>query len=368
MDQQAMRDILSGRRRGVAAALLRGVLAAAAGPYAAATAWRRWNYRHGIAPRRRAVIPVLCVGNLTAGGTGKTPMVAWVVGRLLEAGRKPAILTRGYKARKTSAGVPEAGMSSFSGTSDEAQLLRYLCDVPVIVQADRVAGAATAVDEGADVIVMDDGFQHLRLRRDLDIVLIDATNPFGYGWCLPRGLLREPPSALKDAGAIVITRSDAVDAEELTALRERLAKLAPAASLHTAVHKPTRIIDDSGTDRSLSVLLGKKVCAFCGLGNPDAFFASLQSLGADVASQVAFDDHADYTPALLEDLRQKADRSAAEVFVTTQKDYVKLAIGALSRPVWQLAVEIEITSGREKLLQKITTTAAKTHRAQRQAK
>ena len=178
-----MREIMSGRRRGAGASLLRAALATVAGPYAGTMWLRRWMYRRALLPSRRAKVPVICIGNITTGGTGKTPMVAWVVGRLKAAGCNPAILTRGYR--------PAAGQS------DEAELLKHLCDAPVVINGDRPAGAAQAVAGGADVLVMDDGFQHRRLRRDMDVVLIDATNPFGYGHCLPRGLLREGPSALR---------------------------------------------------------------------------------------------------------------------------------------------------------------------------
>ncbi|MCY2924491.1 MAG: tetraacyldisaccharide 4'-kinase, partial [Planctomycetota bacterium] len=130
-------------------------------PYAGAVRLRRWAYRKGLLHSHKAGVPVVCVGNLTAGGTGKTPMVAWVVKHLREQGRRPAILTRGYKAHR--------------GISDEAELLKAVTGADVVVQADRVAGAAGAIAAGADVCVMDDGYQHLRLRRDFSIVLLDAT-------------------------------------------------------------------------------------------------------------------------------------------------------------------------------------------------
>ncbi|RLG28969.1 tetraacyldisaccharide 4'-kinase, partial [Methanosarcinales archaeon] len=178
MDTEQVRDIMSGRRRGVGAAALRAAAAVASCPYAAAMRLRRWAYRKGVLSSRSARAGVICVGNITTGGTGKTPMVAWVVDRLAQAGKTPAILTRGYR--------------SAEGGSDEAALLKRLTGAAVVVNPDRAAGAKQALAGGADVLVMDDGFQHLRLRRDLDVVLIDATNPFGFGRCLPRGMLREP--------------------------------------------------------------------------------------------------------------------------------------------------------------------------------
>ncbi len=343
MDQQKAMDIMSGRRAGPGAALLRAVLAAASLPYAAAMGLRRRMYRWRLLPSRRAGVPVISVGNITAGGTGKTPTVAWVVQQLKDAGRKPAVLTRGYKA--------------VAGRSDEADLLRRLCGVPVIVNADRVAGASAAVAGKADVIVMDDGFQHRRLRRALDVVLIDATNPFGFGWCLPRGLLREPRSALRDAGAVVITRSDALTADDLSRLKKRLGRLAKRAVVCTAVHAPVRLADETGRRFPCDYIRGKKVCAFCGIGNPAGFFATLERLGAQVVARHPLEDHAAYTPELIARLKRAGDEARAEIFATTQKDAVKLDGRRLGRSVWEVWIEIDILEGRDELIEKLRAAA-----------
>jgi tetraacyldisaccharide 4'-kinase len=284
-------------------------------------------------------VSVISVGNITTGGTGKTPMVAWVVERLRQADRRPAILTRGYK--------------SHAGVSDEAELLKAQTGVPVIVNPDRIAGAREAISGGADVLVMDDGFQHRRLRRDLDIVLIDATNPFGYGFCLPRGLLREPLSALRDAHAIVITRSDAISAHELCQLQARLIKFAPQASIGTAIHKPTCLVDSQGQKHSLESISGKGIVAFCGIGNPQSFFEGVKSLGANIVSVMALDDHIHYGPELVRSIRQLLSQTKADLAVTTQKDMVKLAKLKLDEPILALAVAIEITGGENELAAKI---------------
>ncbi len=315
-----------------------------ASPYAGLMRLRRWAYRCGIRKSCPVDVPVICAGNITVGGTGKTPMVAWVVERLKGAGRKPAILTRGYKA--------------IGGKSDEAELLKQSTGVPVIINPDRVAGAQKAITGGADVLVMDDGFQHLRLRRDLDIVLIDATRPFGGGACLPIGRLREPPSVLSDADAIVITRSDAVSTEELDNLRNRLVRFAPNASIHTAIHKPVKIIDENGDELPPDALIGRKVCAFAGLGNPDAFFATLTDIGARIAEKVSFGDHVAYDSAAIE--RISSASAEAEVLITTEKDYVKLAEFSPARPVWRLVVEMRITDGERTLVEKILQTCSAT--------
>ena len=338
MDEHRAIEIMSGAG-GAGASLLRAGLLCAAGPYAAAMRARRWLYRRGLLPSRSADVPVICVGNITTGGTGKTPMVAWVVGHLFEAGKRPAILTRGYKA--------------VGGVSDEAELLKGLTGADVIVNGDRVAGAKTAVSGGADVLVMDDGYQHRRLRRDLDIVLVDAANPFGFGHCLPRGLLREPLSALRDAGAVVITRSDAVDAPAFAELRQRLASLAPGASLHAAAHRPVRLIDPAGTEHPVGALAGRKVAAFCGIARPESFFDTLRGLGVDVVATRVLPDHVEYTDAMAADIARMAGDGGGEILVTTQKDYVKLVGEDLGGGVWQLVVEMTLVEGEAELVEKV---------------
>ncbi len=345
-----MIDILNGRRRGVGASLLRGALTVASWPYSVAMRARRLAYRCGLLRTHKAAVPVICVGNITTGGTGKTPMVAWVVAHLKSAGMKPAILTRGYKAA--------------DGTSDEAQLLKQLTGVPVIVEADRRAGAEVAVAGGADVLVMDDGFQHRRLARDLDIVLIDATDPFGLGRCLPRGLLREPPAALAEAGAIVITRCDSVEPAQLELIRSRLGRYAPQASLHQAVHSAVDVLDAAGESVGPEALQSMRVLGFCGLGNPESFFDSIRKLGATVVATKAFDDHATYTPERLAMLGLLAETCEADVMLTTQKDAVKLVEvpaepdETSATPFWTLAVEMVVTKGADELTGLIDSTLA----------
>ena len=342
MDEHKAREIMGGAG-GLGPSLMRAGLLCASLPYSAAMRLRRWLYRRGVLPDRSAGAPVICVGNITAGGTGKTPMVAWVVGLLKDAGKTPAILTRGYKA--------------VAGVSDEAELLKKLTGADVVVNGDRVAGAETAVAAGADVLVMDDGYQHRRLRRDLDIVLVDAANPFGFGHCLPRGLLREPPGALRDAGAVVITRSDAVAADALGRLVDRLRALAPDCSVHAAVHRTTGAIDAGGLQHPAEALSGRKVLAFCGIATPESFFGAVEAAGADLAATLALPDHVDYTDAVAADIRKAARDAAADLLVTTQKDHVKLAGKDLGPDVWQLAVEIAIVDGEAELGAKIEAAA-----------
>ncbi len=343
MNHQAVVDIMSGRRRGLAAGLLRGTLAAASLPYRAAMRCRRAVYNAGLLSSRAAgnsrAVPVISVGNITTGGTGKTPMVAHIVALLKAQGGQVGILTRGYKAQ--------------AGRSDEAELLRELCGVNVVVNPDRVAGAKAAIAAGADVLVMDDGFQHRRLRRNLDIVLIDALNPFGFGHCLPRGLLREGLSALRDADVLVITHADLVPPSQIAQLRAQLADLSDRADIFTAAHVPSQFLDEHGQGQPLASLSGKKVFAFCGLGNPESFYRLLQELKLLFVSHLSLSDHSAYTSTEVTDLNSLASSAGAELLLTTQKDAVKLKDQMFALPLWQLAVEMKITDDPAKFGQRL---------------
>jgi tetraacyldisaccharide 4'-kinase len=298
---------------------------------------RRWCYRRGVFRSYQAspgpgtaggALPVISVGNLTAGGTGKTPMVVWIVRQLQSCGLRPAVVMRGYK--------------STHGQSDEALLLGQLTGATIIVNPDRVAGAAQAALALADVIVLDDGFQHRRLRRDLDIVLVDASDPFGLGHCLPRGLLREPPSALADAQVILITRSNSIAPEKLAMLKEHLAKFAPQAVIAEAIHRPSAVIDPAGETLPPSALAGRRFFAFCGIGNPESFFSTLGHLGIRIAGQQRLDDHCRYDPQLLAELCEQARQAGCDYLITTQKDFVKINLDDMTLPLWQLSIEMEV--------------------------
>lgn len=309
-------------------------------PYASAMRLRNWGYQRGLLRSESVAAPVVCVGNVTLGGTGKTPMVAWVIEQLrsMHPDAKPAILTRGYKSR--------------DGKSDEAELLAKLTGATVVIDPRRVAGAKRAIADGATLLVMDDGFQHRQLRRDLDIVLIDATHPFGQGACLPLGRLREPLSALARAGAIVITRSDQVPPGRLGAIRALLGHYAPDTPLAAAIHAPTAVLDETGTSHGVETLAGRAVHLVSGIGNPGAFRRTVEALGGKVVAETTFPDHAHYEVSRFETLVEKARQQQALV-LTTQKDYVKLADWPTVPAVWQLAITIQFTAGRDALLAKL---------------
>jgi tetraacyldisaccharide 4'-kinase len=335
-------DLVSGRRRGWGAALSRGVLAIAEAPYGIGVWWR--NRRYDTVPRltRRVEVPVVSVGNLTLGGTGKTPMVKWVARRLRAADIRVAIVSRGYGAAEP-------------GSSDEGLELEHaLPDVPHLENPKRIAAARVAIDELAtQAIVLDDGFQHRSLARDLDIVLIDATSPFGFDRLFPRGTLREPLSSLRRAHAIVLTRSDLVDEATRAAIRTRVARFAPTAPWAEAVAEPTALVTlgpdgdwSSSREAPIDSLRGKRVVAFSGLGNPTAFGRTLEGLGVDIAAACEFPDHHRYTREDIALIERKVREADADAVVTTHKDLVKVAVATLAdRPLWGLTIEARFTEG-----------------------
>jgi tetraacyldisaccharide 4'-kinase len=216
-----------------------------------------------------------------------------------------------------------------------------------------VAGAAEAIrGHGAQVLVMDDGFQHRRLARDLDIVTIDATRPFGYGRLLPAGLLREPVAGLNRAHAVVLTRCDHVPQETLRQIEEAIRRANGKLVIARSVHRAVRIETDQGEEIDLKAIKDKKVFAFCGLGNPQAFFQTLESLGAVLVESKVFDDHYEYTRQDLSAIRQEAGERQAGLILTTHKDWTKitrLAVSEEQPSLAYLAVELQITAGTDAL-------------------
>lgn len=320
-DEATFRSVISGQSTGLIATLLRAILLAATIPYGLTVLVRNVLFDKGWKPIHRAAVPVISVGNITTGGTGKTPVVAMVVNTLLSTGKRPAIVSRGYRA--------DAG-----GTNDELKVLEQLCPgVPHLQNADRVASVNTLLaDASADVIVMDDGFQHRRLHRDLNILLIDASNPFGFGRLLPGGLLREPLSSMKRADLVIITRADLVSRETVDAIRHKIALHAPGLSerICAARFAPSSLMSITGDRYSLNQtitenLIEHRVYLMSGIGNPDGFEQTCRQAGFDIAGRSWFPDHHHYTRQDITTVTQAAQNVHASAILTTQKDLVKLA-------------------------------------------
>lgn len=331
--------LIRGQRIGLGPRLLRGLLRLATVPYGLAVRCRNLAFDRGWGVRR-VDVPVISVGNLTAGGTGKTPCVEFLARELRRLDLQVAILSRGY--------------GSDAGRNDEALVLEEnLPDVPHLQGADRVALAKTAIEElESEVLLLDDGFQHRRLDRDLDVVLVDATDPFGGGYLLPRGLLREPLASLSRADVIVLTRCDQADAATLAGLRRRLDRAAPGTPVVESDHRPLHLLDADGGEEPLDRLRGRPVAAFCGLGNPEAFRRTLLGLGCTVVDFRVYPDHHPYTREDVESLGCWAGTLADDALViTTQKDLVKLRLADLAgRPLRALRVGLWPGAGGDELI------------------
>jgi len=344
LNQESYRRLISGQQTGAGAALLRLLLGIAAVGYSLVVRLRNFLYSRGWLKAQPVDATVICVGNITVGGTGKTPLVVWLCRQIIT-NSEYAILTRGYKSTQN----PKLKTQNYS---DEPAMLAESCpEAKVVVNPDRVAGAAQAIGQfGAKVLIMDDGFQHRRLARDLDIIAIDATLPFGYGKMLPAGLLREPVTSLKRAGAVVITRCDQIGEAQLSGLEEKLRSVNPdmviAKSIHATVS--ARTTDDEEID--IGLLKGKKVFAFCGIGNPGAFLNSIEALGSKLIGSKVYDDHHHYTDTCLADIREQAEKAGADLVLTTQKDWTKVISDLESTvPFAYLVIEIEFLAGQDKL-------------------
>lgn len=331
-------DLVSGRRTGLSSAAARAALAALEVPYRWTVNRRNREFDRGLREIVRAAAPVISVGNLTLGGSGKTPAVAYFVQRLAAAGRRPAILSRGYGAERGAA-------------NDEAQELELLAPgVPHLQHPDRVASAATAVGQlWADALVLDDGFQHRRLHRDLDVVLIDATAPDGFGRVFPRGALREPLAGLARADLLVLSRADQVSADRRVEIRAMARQHNPTAPWVEARHAPKSLRDRHGGEQALASLGDQRVAAFCAIGNPHAFEQTLEDCGINVAGFRSFPDHYRYGKSDLVDLTSWASRLAASAMICTLKDLVKLKKFSPALPLRALTVAWDVTSGEAEL-------------------
>lgn len=318
----------------------------------AASRLRLYAYASGLRQPRRLNAPVLSIGNLTAGGTGKTPAAAWLVERLAAAGVRAAVLTRGYGRDRPRAmhvlRPNDGGKIDPRAVGDEPALLaaRFRRTAPravIGVGADRFAVGRRLEAEGApDVFVLDDGFQHLRLARDLDILLIDAAQPLFDACPLPLGRLREPVSGLRRADAVVLTRTEPEG--DYTALAAAVRRWNPAAPVfHARAAAAHFVRAQDGAALPLDSLRGKRVLAFCGLGAPAAFRRQLAALGCEIAAWRAFPDHRRYTRADRRGLARAAQAARADALLTTVKDLMNLAPPrSFAPPLYALEIEFRI--------------------------
>ena len=340
IDERAFLRLVRGEQRGLAASAARLGLGVLAAGYRVGVAARGVAFDRGWKATHRVGVPMVSVGNLTLGGTGKTPMVEWAARWFRDQGARVAILSRGY--------------GGSAGLNDEGRVLEEnLPDVPHLQGPDRVALALSAIEElESEALVLDDGFQHRRLGRDLDLVLLDALDPFGLGRMFPRGLLREPVSALRRADVVVLSRADVMGPADRAAVRKRADRAAgrPVAWVE-ARHAPVDLLAHPGRSLPLADLAGRRVGAFCGIGNPEGFRHTLERLGVDVAGFRAFPDHHPYPAADVHDLSRWLGSIGADLALTTHKDLVKLRATALGAvPLAALRIGLDVTDGADALV------------------
>lgn len=311
--------------------------------YGAALEARARLYGSGRLASARAACPVVSVGNLTFGGTGKTPFVEFLARRFRFEGKRPAILSRGYRRRSTGVVVVSRGdgplVGPEEGGDEPVAMARKLSGVPVVAAERRAEGAAAAIELGADLLVLDDGYQHLALARDVNLLLLDAADPFGGGRLPPAGRLREPLSALARADAVVFTRVNRADPSPEA--RKTIERWNPGVPVFTARIRCAGLWDESGSPVAVPRLASRRFIAVSGIANAAGFAASLADLELRPEQHFDFPDHHRYGRRDLERIRGAADRTGSAWILTTEKDAVKLE-GKTLLPVITLRLDVEV--------------------------
>lgn len=311
-----------------AESVLQGGLSALANVYGRGVRARRTK---DMARAIHAGVPVISVGNITAGGTGKTPCIVSLAKWALAQGFCPAIVSRGYKSELEKVGGIVADASGICLSQREAgdepyMLAQKLPGVPILIGKNRIRSAAAAKAMGANLLLLDDGFQYWKLARDADVVLIDATDPFGGGHLLPRGLLRESPEALARASVILLTKAGQITETEREAVKAKIDEYAPGVPIHEVDHAPATLtpLADWPKTRPLSEKNAETAWLVSAIGNPAAFQKTAEEAGLKVLGETVFPDHHAYTERDVAAAVSEAKNAGAEALVTTEKDAVKI--------------------------------------------
>lgn len=320
---------------------------------------RAWAYMNGYLATRRLSCPVISIGNLSLGGTGKTPHVLAIANWLKNRKIRPAVVSRGYGGRAGRGPLVVSDgtnvLVSHRDAGDEPVMMaEALSDIPIVVGSDRYASGRLAIERfGTQAVVLDDGFQHMALFRDIDLVLLPAVNFFGTRWVFPGGDLREPVSALTRATAILLTRAEALSSADQEIGRRELQTMVAGRPVFLSEMRTTRFISVKGEVKAPEMLAGEPLFAFCALAGPEFFFAILEELDTDLRGKVALPDHYLYKKDDLSKLMAQAGKQGAKALVTTHKDRVKIepiwrelaANGEEPLPVWILEIEAKPEEG-----------------------
>ncbi|MBQ3332909.1 MAG: tetraacyldisaccharide 4'-kinase [Thermoguttaceae bacterium] len=359
MTAEDFRAIVSGQRRTPGALVARALLRAVSIPYGAAVRARNFLYDHHLFRRHTLARAVISVGNITLGGTGKSPMIAYLADAFVRRGRRAAILSRGYGAERPDRVNDEA-----------AELYERFPAVPHYQAIDRVGAGRRLLEEHpeTEILLLDDGFQYRRLERTVDLVLIDATEPFGGGAIFPRGFLREPPTSLGRAEIVILTRTDLILPEEIETLRRKIRQYAPGALLCEAAHVPAALVEIAPDGRFARRALEEPGTAlapyrhdcflFCGIGNPAGFSRTARRLGIEPVGTRFFPDHFPYTQEDINHLTEKAAAAGARRLLTTMKDLVKLRRLSFPLPCAALEINIRFRRGERELWERLSLIAS----------
>ena len=361
--------VIAGKVRGGIATFLLCVLVPLSYLYALVVIVRGWFYDYGWLKQKQLPCKVISVGNIAAGGTGKTPAVIWIAKVLQDTGCQIAILLRGYNRQKRTSPTQIVSdgqkiLVSVEASGDEASMIaRELPSVPVVVGKDRYAAGHQILERwNIDVLILDDGFQHRSLARDLDIVTVDATQPFGTERLLPAGTLREPVSALRRADVVLLTRIDLVQSPILA--HKKIEWWVGGKPILHSCHRPVKLYQLGVCEvLDFSVLKGKRLFAVCSVGNPAAFVETLNYYEPESVVLFPFPDHHRYTQTDFTRIRDSARQAGTDLIITTSKDEPKMLPFVSAKDstssiveelsVYVLAVELSITVGKNVLVQRI---------------
>lgn len=340
-------SLVKGEKKGITAHIIKGFLRLGTFLYGLGVFFWVHLYRKKIFKKKTLPRKVISVGNITLGGSGKTPLVEFLAHLCQRRGIRPGILMRGYGFQK--------------GICDEARIFQInIPQAMMIVGRNRFINATEVLKkERVDLFIMDDGFQHLKLHRDLDIVTVDSTAPFGYGFLIPRGFLREPLSALKRADIFVLTKVDFAR-DRVGWITSRLKDLNPSALIVESIHEPKNLVDMQCDDKKipLSFLAEKKVCACSAIGSPETFYQVLLSLGAKISKEFIFRDHHSYSRDDIEAIGRYCHTQGVSLVIITQKDAVKLKplVHHFNKnlTVLTLMINMKITKGRKEFEERVS--------------
>ncbi len=304
--------------------------------------------KRALKKQKRLPKRVISVGNITLGGTGKTPSVIALANEAMKRGLRPCILTRGYKGKRKKPvfiGDGEGSTLDISEAGDEPVLIKLrLGDVEIIKGRDRYK--AGLLSKHPDLFILDDGFQHWNLYRDIDIVLIDMMKGFGNGRLFPFGPLREPPSELKRADIIIKTRQNLANSKSVEGIINKiLSGKEPSPLICTSEHTPSFFMNQKRKHFNIKMIYGKKVLAFCGIANPDGFIQTLKSIGTDIIEFIKFRDHHIYRQSDIVKIQEKASLKGADCIITTEKDIIKTTRYRVADNFFALCIDFDINKG-----------------------